>query len=183
MENSSKMTIHKFASLNDIFETTNEVERELKKEKVPKYKGISSSNSWSKNKGGAQTSSGWNKNKDLKKPYEKKAFEGNTPKYPPREGGNKDSTKFPKGIQCHKCRGRGHMMREYPNWLNMLVQGGELYIGEGVDQEEGCEEETQEEDDFEGDEDEEQHPCEGKDVVVPNGLMRKAPIEEAWPQE
>ncbi|KAK4707455.1 hypothetical protein R3W88_033002 [Solanum pinnatisectum] len=70
-EISSKMIIHKFASLNDIFEAANEVERELKDEKVPKYKGISSSNSLSKNKRGAQTSSGYNKNKDLKKPYEK----------------------------------------------------------------------------------------------------------------
>jgi len=111
-EISSKMTIHKFASLNDIFEAANEVERELKEEKVPKYKGISSSNSWSKNKEGVQTYLGWNKNKDFKKPYEKKPFEGNTPKYPPREGGNNDPNKFPKGIQCHKCRGCGHTMCE-----------------------------------------------------------------------
>ncbi|KAH0665209.1 hypothetical protein KY285_026415 [Solanum tuberosum] len=150
-EISSKMTIQKFVSLNDNFEAANEVEPELKEEK---------------NKGGAQTSSGWNKNKDLQKPYEKKPFEGNNPKYPPREGEE-----------------GGHLMRECPNCLNVLVQGGELYIGEGVDQEEGCEEETQEEGEFECDEDEEQGPCEGKDVVVPNGLMRKAPIEEAWSQE
>ncbi|KAH0650299.1 hypothetical protein KY284_030211 [Solanum tuberosum] len=49
--------------------------------------------------------------------------------------------------------------------------------------EEGCEEETQEEDEFEGDEDEEQVTCEGKDVSVPNGLMRRALIEEVWHQE
>ncbi|KAH0721561.1 hypothetical protein KY284_006591 [Solanum tuberosum] len=159
-EISSKMTIHKFASLNDIFEAANEVERELKKEKVPKYKG-----------------------KDFKKPYEKKPFEGDTPKYPPREGGNNDPTELPKGIQCHKCRGWCHMMCECPNRLNVLVQGGELYLDEEVGQEEGCEEETQEEGEFEGDEDEEQDPCEGKDVAIPNGLMRKVPIEEAWPQE
>ncbi|KAH0644782.1 hypothetical protein KY284_032666 [Solanum tuberosum] len=155
-EISSKMAIHKFASSNDIFDATNEVERELKKEKVPKYKG-----------------------KDFKKPYEKKYFEGNTPRYPPREGGNNDPTKFPKGIQCHKCRGWGHMMCECANQLNVLVQEGELYLGEGEDQEEGCEEDTQEEDEFEGDEDEEQDPCEGKYIAIPNGLMRKAPIEEA----
>uniref|UniRef100_M1DWC9 Uncharacterized protein n=1 Tax=Solanum tuberosum TaxID=4113 RepID=M1DWC9_SOLTU len=75
------------------------------------------------------------------------------------------------------------MMCECPNRLNVLVQGGELYLDEEVGQEEGCEEETQEEGEFEGDEDEEQDPCEGKDVAIPNGLMRKVPIEEAWPQE
>ncbi|KAH0722545.1 hypothetical protein KY290_005201 [Solanum tuberosum] len=157
-EISSKMTIHKFASLNDIFEAANEVERELKNEKVPKYKG-----------------------KDFKKPYEKKPFEGDTPKYPPRKGGNNDPTELPKGIQCHKYRGWCHMMCECPSRLNVLVQGGELYLDEEVGQEEGCEEETQEEGEFEGDEDEEQDPCEGKDVAIPNGLMRKVPIEEAWP--
>ncbi|KAH0665229.1 hypothetical protein KY285_026435 [Solanum tuberosum] len=143
-EISSKMTIHKFASLNDIFEVANE---------------------------------------DCKKPYGKKPFEGNTPRYPLREESNKGPTKFPTGIQCHKCRGWGPMMRECPNRFNVLVQGGELYLGEGVDQEEGCEEETQEENEFERDEDEEQDPCEGKDVAIPNGLIRKAPIEEACPQE
>ncbi|KAH0661546.1 hypothetical protein KY284_026477 [Solanum tuberosum] len=143
-EISSKMTIHKFASLNDIFEVAN---------------------------------------KDCKKPYGKKPFEGNTPRYPLREESNKDPTKFPTGIQCHKCRGWDPMMRECPNRFNVLVQGGELYLGEGVDQEEGCEEETQEENEFERDEDEEQDPCEGKDVAIPNGLIRKAPIEEACPQE
>ncbi|KAH0655628.1 hypothetical protein KY285_030510 [Solanum tuberosum] len=130
------MTIHKFGSLNNIFEAANVVEQELKEEKVPKYKGISSSNSWSKTNGG-----------DFKKPYENKPFEGNTPKYPPRE------------------------------------EGEEFCLGEGVDQEKGCEEETREEDEFEGDEDEEQDPCDRKHVVVPNGLMMKAPTEEAWSQE
>ncbi|KAH0650298.1 hypothetical protein KY284_030210 [Solanum tuberosum] len=127
------MTIYKFSSLNNIFEAANVVEQELKEEK------------------------------DFKKPYENTPFEGNTPKYPPREEGNKDPTKFPKGIQFHKCRGWGHMT--------------------GVDQEKGCEEETREEDEFEGDEDEEQDPCERKHVVVPNGLMMKTPTEEAWSQE
>ena len=54
--------------------------------------------------------------------------EVNTLMDPPREEGNKDPTKFPRGIQCHKCRGWGHMMRECPNRLNVLVQGWELYI-------------------------------------------------------
>jgi len=120
--NSSKMTIHRFGTFNDVFEAAIEIERELKKEKVPKYKGISSSNSWNKNKGGVQTSLGWNKGKDIKKPYEKKPFEGNTPKYPPRGEGNNDPTKFPKGVECHKFRGWGHMMCECPNRLNVLVQ-------------------------------------------------------------
>ncbi|KAH0709361.1 hypothetical protein KY284_010788 [Solanum tuberosum] len=63
-EISSKMTIHRFATVNEVFEASHEIE--------------------SKNKGGAQASSGWNKDKDLNKPYEKKPFEGNTPKYPQR---------------------------------------------------------------------------------------------------
>jgi len=126
---------------------------------------------------------GGNKGKDFKKPYEKKPFEGNTPKYPPREGGNNDPTKFPKGIQCHKSRVWGHMMRECPNRLNVLVQEGELYLGEEEGQEKDCEKDTQEEDKYEGDGEEEQDPCGGKDVVIPNGLMRKVLIEEAWPQE
>ncbi|KAK4707088.1 hypothetical protein R3W88_033386 [Solanum pinnatisectum] len=129
-EISYKITIHRFATLIDIFEAANEIERELKEEKVSKYKGISSSNSWSKNKGGAQTLSGWNKGKDLKKPYEKKPFKGNTPKYPPRGEGNDQSTKFPKGVQCHKCRVWVHMMRECPNRLSVLIQEGEMYLGE-----------------------------------------------------
>ena len=53
--------------------------------------------------------------------------------HPPRDECNKDPTKFPKGIQCHKCRGWGNMVRECPNRLNVLVQGAELYIREGVD--------------------------------------------------
>ncbi|KAH0701770.1 hypothetical protein KY285_016048 [Solanum tuberosum] len=78
-----------------LHEATNDIELEFKEEKVAKYK-TSSSNSWSKNKGGAQTSSGWNKGSDVKKPYEKKPFEGTTPKYPPRDKGITDPTKFPK---------------------------------------------------------------------------------------
>ena len=35
----------------EIFEATNKVERKFKEEKVPKYKGISSSNSWKKEQG------------------------------------------------------------------------------------------------------------------------------------
>lgn len=123
-EISSKMTLHKFATLNDAFEVAHEIELEFKEEKVAKYK-TSSPNSWSKNKGGAQTSSGWNKGWDVKKPYEKKPFEGNTPKYPPSDKGITDPTKFPKGIQCHKCRGWNHIMRECPNRLIALLQGGE----------------------------------------------------------
>ncbi|KAK4707237.1 hypothetical protein R3W88_033209 [Solanum pinnatisectum] len=147
------MTTQKFASLNDIFEAANEVEWELKEEKVPKYRGISSSNTWIKENEGDQTSSGWNKSKDFKKPYENKPFEGNSPKYPRREGGNKDPTMFPKAIQCQKCIGWGHMMRECTNQFNVLVQGGAMYLGERVDQEAGCEEETQEDGEFEGDKD------------------------------
>jgi len=74
------MTIHRFSTLNDVFEAAHEIEMEFKEEKVSKYKN-SSSNSWSKNKGGAQTSSSWNKGTYVKKTYEKKPFEGNTPKY------------------------------------------------------------------------------------------------------
>ncbi|KAH0685504.1 hypothetical protein KY290_016986 [Solanum tuberosum] len=126
-EISSKMTLHRFATLNDAFEATNEIELEFKEEKVAKYK-TSSSNSWSKNKGGAQTSSGWNKGSDVKKPYEKKPFEGNTPKYPPRDKGITDPTKFPKE--------------------------GEIYLSEEREQEKGCEEDPQEEDEFEDGQDE-----------------------------
>uniref|UniRef100_M1DPW8 Uncharacterized protein n=1 Tax=Solanum tuberosum TaxID=4113 RepID=M1DPW8_SOLTU len=64
-----------------------------KEEKVAKYK-TSSTNSWNKNKGGAQTSSGWNKGSDVKKPYEKKPFEVNTPKYPLRDKVKKGSKKM-----------------------------------------------------------------------------------------
>ena len=48
---------------------------------------------------------------------------------------------------------------------------------------EGCEEETEEEDEFDGYKDEEPNPCDRKDVTASNGLIRKALIEEAWPQE
>ena len=48
---------------------------------------------------------------------------------------------------------------------------------------EGFEEETQEEDEFKGDEDKEPDPSDRKDVTASNGLIRKALIEEAWPQE
>lgn len=41
-EISSKMSIHEFSNLNYIFEAAIEVERELKEEKIPKCKGISS---------------------------------------------------------------------------------------------------------------------------------------------
>uniref|UniRef100_M1DQM6 Uncharacterized protein n=1 Tax=Solanum tuberosum TaxID=4113 RepID=M1DQM6_SOLTU len=77
-ENFSKMTLLRFATLNDAFEAAHKIELEFKEEKVSKFE-TSSSNSWVKNKGGSQTSSGWNKSSDAKKPYEKKPFEGNTP--------------------------------------------------------------------------------------------------------
>lgn len=79
------ITTHMFSSLKNITKVHNVVEGEHKDIKVQKYKGISSLNYWNNNKevDGAQTSSSWNKNKDLKKPYE-----GNTPKYPPREENN-----------------------------------------------------------------------------------------------
>ena len=50
---------------------------------------------------------------------------------------------------------------------------------------EGCEEETEEEDEFDGYKDEEPNPCDRKDVTASNGLIRKAEaqIEEAWPQD
>ncbi|KAK4721414.1 hypothetical protein R3W88_011647 [Solanum pinnatisectum] len=108
------MTPHRFTTLNDVFEVASEIELEYKEENEAKYK-TSSSNSWSKNKVGIQTSSNWSKGTDLKKMYEKKPFKGNTPKYPPREKGTTDQTKLPKGIQCHKCRGWDHIMRECPN--------------------------------------------------------------------
>ncbi|KAK4709862.1 hypothetical protein R3W88_004375 [Solanum pinnatisectum] len=142
------MTLHWFATLNDAFKATHEIELEFKKEKVAKYKS-SSSNSWSKNKVGAQTSSGWNKGSNVKKP-----FKGNTPKYSPRDKGITDQTKFPKGIQCHKYRGWGHIMRECPNRLIALLQEGEIYLSEEREQEEGCEEDPQEEDEFKDGEDE-----------------------------
>ncbi len=50
----SKMTIHKFATLKNVFEAAHEIGMEFKEEKMSKYKN-SSSNSWSKDKGGVQT--------------------------------------------------------------------------------------------------------------------------------
>ncbi|XP_015167660.1 uncharacterized protein [Solanum tuberosum] len=131
---SSKMTLHRFATLNDAFEAAHDIELEFKKEKVVKYK-TSSFNSWSKNKGGAQTSSGWNKGSDVKKP-----FDGNTPRYLPRDKGITDPTKITKGIQCHKFRGWDHIMHECPNRLIALLQGGEIYLSEEREKEDGGEE-------------------------------------------
>uniref|UniRef100_M1DY81 Gag-pol polyprotein n=1 Tax=Solanum tuberosum TaxID=4113 RepID=M1DY81_SOLTU len=112
------MTIHTFAPLNDFFEAAHEIELEYKEEKVAKYNKTSSSNSWSKKKGIVPTSSSCGKGADLKKIYEKKPFKGNTQKYSPRKKGTTDPTKLPKGIQCHKCRGWGHILCECPNRLN-----------------------------------------------------------------
>ncbi|KAK4708713.1 hypothetical protein R3W88_029638 [Solanum pinnatisectum] len=133
------MTIHRFVTLNDVFQAAHKIELEFKEEKVAKYK-TSSSNSWSKNKGVVQTSSSWNKGADVKKTYEKKPFKGNTPKYPPREKGSIDLTKLPKGIQCHKCRGWGHIMRTCPNRLNTLMQVGEIYLSVEEEPISDCEE-------------------------------------------
>lgn len=99
------------------------------------------------------------------------------------KGGNKDTTQFPKGIQCHKCRGWGHLIYEFHNRLNVIIQGGELYLGEGMDQEKGCEEETKEGDRFQDDDDGEQEPNDEKGINIPKCLVRKVLIEKAWPQE
>ncbi|KAH0774040.1 hypothetical protein KY290_011177 [Solanum tuberosum] len=157
-EISSKMTIHRFGTFNDVFEAAIEIERELKKEKVPKYKGISSSNYGNKNKWGVLTSLGWNKGKDIKKPYEKKPLEGNTLKYPPRGEDNNDPTKFRKGEgECIlvKKKSKTRIVRNILKKrisLNARMMRNKIYVG-------------------------------GKDVVILNGLMRKIPMEEAWPQE
>ncbi|XP_015159875.1 uncharacterized protein [Solanum tuberosum] len=179
-EISSKMTIHRFATLNDVFEAAHEIELKFKEEKVSKYK-TSSSNSWSKKqRGSSNTSSGWNKGSNVKKPYEKNPFEGNTLKYPPRDKGITDPTKFPQGIQCHKCRGWGHIMRKCPNRLNSLMQGGEIYLSAEEEPTGECEEDPQEEDEFEGGEDEEPYLCvkEGESVV-PLYVVRRAMISKA----
>jgi len=126
-----------------------------------------------------QTSSSWNKGADVKKTYEKKPFEGNASKYPPREKGTADPTKLPKGIQCHKCRGWGNIMRECPNLLIALMQGGEIYLS--VEEPTGeCEEDPQEEDEFEDGEDEEPGLCvkEGESVS-PLYVERRAMISKS----
>jgi len=61
----SKMTIHRFATLNDVFEAAHEIELEYKEEKVAKYNKTSSSNSWSKKKGIVPTSSSCGKGADI----------------------------------------------------------------------------------------------------------------------
>lgn len=109
---------------------------EHKEERVIKHKGMSSSNSWTKNKEKSQTFVEQNNVKNLKNPCEKKGIEGDAQKYPPRKGGNKQQIKYTKGIQCYKCNGLGHMMWECPNGLNVLAQAGELYLASEGDQEE-----------------------------------------------
>ncbi|KAG5609272.1 hypothetical protein H5410_020553 [Solanum commersonii] len=47
-----------------------------------------------------------------------------------------------------------------------------------INQVKGCEEETPE-----GVEGEKLYPCEGRDIGVPNSLMRQSTMDEAWSQE
>ncbi|KAH0773636.1 hypothetical protein KY290_010773 [Solanum tuberosum] len=119
-EISSKMTIHRFGTFNNVFEAAIEVERELKKEK--------------------------NKGKDIKKPYEKS---------PSKE--TLQSTHQEEKGKCILVRKKSkrrivrNILKKRMS-LNARMMRNKIYVG-------------------------------GKDVVILNGLMRKIPMEEAWPQE
>ncbi|PHU24845.1 hypothetical protein BC332_03177 [Capsicum chinense] len=159
------MTIHKFETIEEIFQATLEIERDIKERATYKPKRYSFTNTWSKNKEVDQSPSKWNKNKDYKS-NDKKPIEKTTPKYPVRNKGNKYPTLNPKGFQCSKCQGCIHKVRECPNQRNVILKDGKLYyFGEEV----GLEDENDEKDqDGEGSQ-------EGEQVEEDN--------EDAWPQD
>lgn len=95
--------------------------------------------------------------------------------YSPGERGSKDSIKYPKGIQFYKFKGWDHKMSVSLNQFNIIICEDELYLIE----EEKQDKKDQDDVKFGDDDDGVQDPCNGKDIIVPNGLMRKAQIKNA----
>lgn len=120
-EISTHLTLHRFETIDGIFQAALEIERELKERSTFKPR--------------VQNPSGWTKNKDQPGPM--KLPEPKTvPKFPPKPEAHKYPN--PKGFQCFKCQGWGHKANECPNRRNVILREGKVYyLGEEVVSERG----------------------------------------------
>lgn len=96
-EISMHMTLHKFETIDSIFQAALEIEREINERSAYKAKGHQGSSSWTKNKEEAQSSSRWNKPKNppsnAPQPVTKAAQH-----QPPRNEGKPNTTSTSKGF-------------------------------------------------------------------------------------
>mgnify|MGYP003362311893 CR=1 FL=1 len=92
----SKMTLHKFDTIDGIFQAALEIERELSASKPKNHQGPSSE--WHQHQ---ENSSNGNQTKNKVVQTETNASQ----KYPPRNEGKPNSTSHPKGFQYFKCQG------------------------------------------------------------------------------
>ncbi|XP_060195130.1 uncharacterized protein LOC132624354 [Lycium barbarum] len=148
-EISSQLRLLTYYTLDEVFQAAIEAEKGVKEDKTFRLRGSANTTSWSRGQDLKSPSS--SASHDVKTPLEK-----NPTKSEPKDSGGKAQLNSPSAssIQCHKCKGYGHMAKECPTRRTMLIlddgtiheqesepeDGNEKELDHGLEKPEGEEE-------------------------------------------